>query len=67
MNDSPLAWGDRAQLWLRLGLRAVLALGGLALAVWVGLPLLSLLSPFVLALVLAWEGIQTIFFKKKKA
>ena len=54
MNDSPLAWGERAQLWLRLGLRAVLALGGLALAVWVGLPLLSLLSPFVLALVLAW-------------
>ena len=54
MNDSPLAWGERGQLWLRLGLRAVLALGGLALAVWVGLPLLSLLSPFVLALVLAW-------------
>lgn len=54
MNDSPLAWSERAQLWLRLGLRAVLALGGLALAVWVGLPLLSLLSPFVLALVLAW-------------
>ncbi len=54
MNESPLTWGERAQLWLRLGLRAVLALGGLALAVWVGLPLLSLLSPFVLALVLAW-------------
>ncbi len=54
MNDSPLTWSERAQLWLRLGLRAVLALGGLALAVWVGLPLLSLLSPFVLALVLAW-------------
>ncbi len=54
MKESPLAWGERAQLWLRLGLRAVLALGGLALAVWVGLPLLSLLSPFVLALVLAW-------------
>lgn len=54
MKESPLTWGERAQLWLRLGLRAVLALGGLALAVWVGLPLLSLLSPFVLALVLAW-------------
>ena len=54
MNESPLTWGERAQLWLRLGLRAVLALGGLALTVWVGLPLLSLLSPFVLALVLAW-------------
>lgn len=54
MEHPPLTWGDRAQLWLRLGLRAALALGGLALLVWVGLPLLSLLSPFVFALVFAW-------------
>lgn len=54
MDHPPLSWSDRAQLWLRLGLRAVLALGGLALAIWVGLPLLSLFSPFVCALVLAW-------------
>ena len=54
MEHSPLTWGERGQLWLRLGLRGVLALGGLALAAWVGLPLLSLLSPFVCALVLAW-------------
>ncbi len=54
MESSPLAWGQRAQLWLRLGLRGVLALGAAALLVWVGLPLLSLLSPFVCALVLAW-------------
>ena len=54
MEYSPLTWKERAQLWLRLGLRAALALGGLALAVFVGLPLASLLSPFLCALVLAW-------------
>lgn len=54
MEHSPLTWGERAQLWLRLGLRAALALGAVALAIWVGLPLLSLLMPFVLALIFAW-------------
>ena len=54
MEDMQLSWHERSQLWLRLGLRAVLALAGLALVIWVGLPLLSLFSPFVLALVLAW-------------
>ena len=29
MEHSPLTWGERGQLWLRLGLRGVLALGGL--------------------------------------
>ena len=54
MEHTPLTWQARGQLWLRLGLRLALALGGAALAVWVGLPLLSLLSPFVLALIFAW-------------
>ena len=54
MEHTPLTWQARGQLWLRLGLRAVLALGGAALVIWVGLPLLSLLSPFALALVFAW-------------
>ena len=54
MEHTPLTWQARGQLWLRLGLRAVLTLGGAALAVWVGLPLLSLFSPFVLALIFAW-------------
>ena len=49
-----LTWRQRGQLWLRLGIRGVLLLGGLALLFWVGLPLISLLSPFVLALVFAW-------------
>ena len=54
MEHTPLTWQARGQLWLRLGLRAVLVLGGAALVIWVGLPLLSLLSPFVLALIFAW-------------
>lgn len=54
MEYTQLTWRRRGQLWLRLGIRGVLLLGGLALLVWVGLPLLSLLSPFVLALVFAW-------------
>ena len=54
MEHTPLTWQARGQLWLRLGLRGALILGGAALVVWVGLPLLSLLSPFALALVFAW-------------
>lgn len=54
MEYSPLTWRERAQLWLRLGLRGALALGGAALFIFVGLPLASLLSPFLFALVLAW-------------
>lgn len=54
MEYTQLTWRQRGQLWLRLGIRGVLLLGGLALLIWVGLPLLSLLSPFVLALVFAW-------------
>lgn len=49
-----LCWRDRGRLWLRLGIRLLLTL----LAIWAmtrfGPPLLSLLMPFVLALVLAW-------------
>ena len=54
MEHMPLTWRARGQLWLRLGLRLALTLGGAALCVWVGLPLLSWLTPFVLALVFAW-------------
>ncbi len=54
MEYTQLSWHERGQLWLRLGLRGALALGALALLVWVGLPLASLLSPFLFALVVAW-------------
>ena len=54
MEQTQLSWNERGQLWLRLGLRGALTLGAAALVVWVGLPLASLLSPFLFALVLAW-------------
>lgn len=54
MEHTQLSWRERGQLWLRLGLRGALTLGAVALVVWVGVPLASLLSPFLCALVLAW-------------
>lgn len=54
MEHTQLSWQQRGQLWLRLGLRGALTLGAVALIIWVGLPLASLLSPFLFALVLAW-------------
>lgn len=54
MEHTQLSWHQRGQLWLRLGLRGILVLGAVALVVWVGLPLASLLSPFLFSLVLAW-------------
>ena len=54
MEYTQLNWHERGQLWLRLGLRGVLTLGAVAMVIWVGLPLASLLSPFLFSLVLAW-------------
>jgi len=54
LEYSPLSRHERGQLWLRLGLRLIIALCGVSLVVFAGPPLLSLLLPFVLALVLAW-------------
>ncbi len=54
MEHTQLSWYQRGQLWLRLGLRGALALGAIALVIWVGLPLASLLSPFLFALALSW-------------
>ena len=49
-----LTWRERGRLWLRLGLR--LGLPALALILWftLGRRAVSLLTPFVLALVLVW-------------
>lgn len=54
MEHTQLSWYQRGQLWLRLGLRGALTLGAIALVIWVGLPLASLLSPFLFALALSW-------------
>ena len=53
MKDKKLTWPQRGRLWLRLGLRLVLALLALWLLRAVGLPLLSLCAPFVAALITA--------------
>ena len=53
MKDKKLTWPQRGRLWLRLGLRLVLALLALWLLRAVGLPLLSLCAPFVAALIWA--------------
>jgi sporulation integral membrane protein YtvI len=54
MEHRLLTWHERGQLWLRLGIRGVLTAAAVLLVIYVGLPLVSLLSPFVLALILAW-------------
>ena len=51
---SQLSWNERGQLWLRLGIRTALFLAAILLTAYVLLPLLSLLSPFMLALIFAW-------------
>ena len=48
-----LTWRQRGWLWLRLMVRLLLALLAAGLIVWVGRPLLSLLAPFVAALITA--------------
>jgi len=50
----PLDRRDRAALWIRLAIRFSLAVLGIALAVRLGPVLISLLAPFLLALLLAW-------------
>ena len=53
MHETQLSWPQRGKLWLRLGIRLVLTVV-LVWLVWkVGLPLLSLLAPFVAALITA--------------
>ncbi len=53
MTNRQLTWSQRGKLWLRLGIRFVLA----ALAVWIvlrlGRPLLALFAPFLFALMAA--------------
>lgn len=54
MEHDLLTRQERGRLWLRLGIRILLAVAAVLLVLFVGLPLLSLLLPFVLALIVAW-------------
>ena len=51
MKEQKLSWRARGRLWFRIGVRLVLLIVGLWLLWKVGLPLLSLLGPFVAALI----------------
>lgn len=53
MDNRQLTWHQRGQLWLRLGLRLLLAALGLLLLYKLGGPALSLLAPFLLAAIAA--------------
>lgn len=53
MNGKLLTWRQRGWLWLRLMVRLLLALLAVGLVIWVGRPMLSLLAPFVAALITA--------------
>ncbi|NCE63604.1 sporulation integral membrane protein YtvI [Pseudoflavonifractor sp. 524-17] len=54
MEAQELSWRERGRLWLRLGIRLLLAGGSAGLLIHVAPPLLSLFMPFVLALAAAW-------------
>ena len=54
MERGELSWRERGRLWIRLGIRLLLAAGTVLALRYLVPPLLSLLMPFVLALVTAW-------------
>lgn len=54
MESDLLTWHQRGQVWLRLGIRLLLTIAALLLLALVGVPLVSLMMPFVLALLLSW-------------
>lgn len=54
MDLRELSWPERGRLWLRLGIRLVLAVAILLVLFLAVPPLLSLFMPFVLALIMAW-------------
>lgn len=66
MEPIQLTWKQRGELWMRLGVRAVLLVLALLALRFVVLPLLSLLSPFVLALVLSWMLNPPVRWLRKK-
>ena len=54
MERRELTWRERGRLWIRMGIRLLLAVGLILVLYNLLPPLLSLFMPFVLALVTAW-------------
>ena len=65
-DQDMLTWPQRGRLWLRLGIRGVLLAAAVLLLVFVVVPLVSLLMPFVLALILAWLLNPVVRWLKKR-
>lgn len=65
-DQDMLTWPQRGRLWLRLGIRGVLLVAAVLLLVFVVIPLVSLLMPFVLALILAWLLNPAVRWLKKR-
>lgn len=53
MENRPLTWGQRGRLWLRLGIRLMLALAAALAGMKLLPPVLSLFAPFLLAFLVA--------------
>ncbi len=66
MEPIQLTWKQRGELWLRLGVRAMLLVLALLALRYGVMPALSLLSPFVLALVLSWMLNPLVRWLQKK-
>lgn len=54
MEQRELSWRERGWLWLRLGIRLILATVAVLFLIFAVPPLLSLLLPFVLAFLMSW-------------
>ena len=66
MEPIQLTWKQRGELWLRLGVRTMLLVLALLALRYGVMPALSLLSPFVLALVLSWMLNPLVRWLQKK-
>ena len=66
MEHRPLTWQERGRLWVRLGIRGILIVVAILLLVYAVPPLLSLLAPFVLALIVAWLLNPTVRWLQRK-
>ena len=66
MNHDLLTWPQRGRLWLRLGIRGLLIIAAVLLVVFVAVPLVYLMMPFVLALLIAWLLNPVVRWLKKR-
>lgn len=66
MDHDRLSARERGELWIRLGIRLVLTAAAVLLAVYVVLPAVSLMLPFVLGLIVAWIFHNPVRYLQRK-